>query len=85
MKGNVTSRIWAKEIEPIIRFCEHNRGTVVKIHAAFEKAAKRKVNRQIVERWLHSDPKRRNEPLYGNGVLLIRVANSVIDSLKRSE
>jgi hypothetical protein len=85
MKGVMTSRIWDKEVEPIIRFCEQHRGTVVKIQAAFEKAAKRKVNRQIVERWLHSDPDRRNEPLYGNGVLLIRVAKDVIERMKSSE
>lgn len=69
---------WEKRIEPVRKFCEQNRGTITALTAAFCKASRRNVDRVTVTGWITG----KHEPLAGTAMLLLDVAEKVMDERK---
>lgn len=81
-KLTVSERLGLEALAEIIAFCAEHRGTVARIHRAYQRACWRKINRSVVEGWLKSDRLKRHQPLLGSGLLLIRVATEEIEKIK---
>lgn len=78
MRDEVTSKIANAELGPIAKFVADHRGTIPEITRRLEKITGRSWNRNNVERWLHRDEARRNQPLLGIGLLLMKVGNELM-------
>jgi hypothetical protein len=81
--GKVERKVWAQEIEKIIRFCNEHPGSRTRMREIFDKAAKRKVNRLVFEGWLRDDPAKRNEPIAGTALLLLDVARKLMAETRK--
>jgi len=78
----VTQQLAWQALAKSIRFCAQHRGTMTRIHRAYEKAAGRPINRLVVAGWLKVDRLKRHEPLFGSGLLLVRVARAEIERIR---
>lgn len=60
-----------KALKPIIDYCQSHRGSLTRLAEIMTRIAKGAVfHRQVIETWVHPDPSRRTQPLYGTALLL---------------
>jgi hypothetical protein len=57
-------------LEPIVKAALERRGTKKQLAAALSKRTGEHVPREQVERWLKTDPAKRQQPLLGSALLL---------------
>lgn len=57
-------------LEPIVKGCLARRGMKKQLAAALSKRTGEPVPRERVERWLKTDPEKRQQPLLGSGLML---------------
>jgi hypothetical protein len=82
-RREITRRLFERDIEPVIRYCARNRGTIKAIHELYQRKLGQPINRDSVDRWLNPHRSRRTQPLYGAGKLLLLVARRVIEEQNR--
>ena len=75
MKKTTPEAEAAKALGPLIRLGAEKRGTMTAVRRSFEKRNGRRWNRENFERWLAVDPKRRVEPRFGCGLILLQIQN----------
>jgi hypothetical protein len=63
-------------LEPLVRAADEY-GAKEKLREAMEERTGEPVARERIERWLHRDPARRQQPLLGNGLLLMEVFEKI--------
>jgi len=75
-----------KKLQPLIEWAAANSGKSGKpgafpiIAEAMSKKLGRAVKRQLVSCWLHSDPAKRKQPLFGTGLLLVETGEELLKS-----
>lgn len=69
-------------LEPIVKGCLARRGMKKQLAAALSKRTGEPVPRERVERWLKTDPEKRQQPLLGSGLLLMEEFAAVINGLE---
>lgn len=65
------------EMQPIIDFCESNLGATPRIVFLFSNGLKTPIARRTIVRWLEKLPEKRTQPLYGAGIRLKAVFETV--------
>lgn len=63
---------------PIIEFTNKFVGSKRELTRQLSAALGRKVHRQIVEGWVHPNPKKRVEPSFSLGIALLAVGNKMV-------
>lgn len=88
MKNPFTRKVARNQLETIIKFCEQNHGAVAEIRREYERQTGTSVGREALQKWLASDPAKWAEPLFGSGIMVVKVGNEVMrrwKTLKKSE
>lgn len=83
MKSEVTERAAQRSLQRLIDFCAKNRGAYGWVQIAFERRTKKAWGLRSIYRWLNPDPKKRIEPRYGAGLVLVKVGKMVIEKKKQ--
>jgi hypothetical protein len=84
MKDKITTKAANKALEPLIEFTRVNRGAIQELTDRLSKRTKKKWNRENVERWLHKDPDKRVQPLFGVGLCLVIEGESMMQQARRA-
>lgn len=85
MKGTTkvspTAAAVEKELAPFIKLLADRDGlprpTKKEIADKLSKMTGQPVTRQMVDRWLHPDPKKRTQALHGTGILLVKLLKKI--------
>jgi len=76
-----------KLLEPLIKwvapFTPGSAGRKTELARRIGKLSGRRVTRDMVRTWLHPDPKRRRQPSFAYGLLLVAVGNDLMQSYLR--
>jgi hypothetical protein len=64
-----------KQLAPLIKFAHNNRGTKNKLVKILSRRCGRQIHRENLDRWLHIDPAKRTQPLFGVGLLLVEIGD----------
>ncbi len=64
-------------LKPLIDYRNENRGAVTDITNRYNAGLDAQVSRTTIERWLHPEPDKRTEPLFGAGLRLIEVWHNI--------
>lgn len=80
-----TRRMTAKQradafLEPIVKAALARRGMKKQLAEALRKRTGEPVPRERVERWLKTDPEKRQQPLLGSGLLLLEEFGRIMQS-----
>jgi hypothetical protein len=78
MKNAVTIQTSNTALQPVIDYCQQHRGSTMEIRRRFCRATGREWPKNTIMRWLHRDPDRRIEPLFGSGLLLLHIGREVM-------
>jgi hypothetical protein len=73
MKHPLTSRLSNEQIGPLARFVRSQKGGLTEITRRLYSATGKRWNRASIEDWLHPKPNRRTQPLFGSGLLLVKI------------
>ncbi len=83
MKDPYTQKLSDKSLQPLIKFCYQNRGTITVIKKLFDRRTGKEWKRENFERWLHPLPARRSQPLHGCGLLLAEIGAKLMERSRR--
>jgi hypothetical protein len=72
-----TEALAERALRPLTKYAAKNRGTITLVADRLTKLNGSLVHRQLVEKWLHSDPKKRTQPLLGMGLMLMKVQDEI--------
>ena len=82
MKHPLTSKLSNEQIGPLARFVRSQKGGLTEItRRLFQKTGKR-WNRASIEDWLHPEKQKRTQPLFGSGLLLVKVCKEYQESVE---
>jgi hypothetical protein len=81
MKRNLTAEdnpktfaLWQEAIQPIVDWCESERGRKSTLIQAVQVAAQpEKLSFNVISNWLNPEAEKRVQPMLGNGLLLLEV------------
>lgn len=78
MKDRVTIRLANEQLDPLATFVRSQPGGLTEIIRRMNKATGKKWNRSSIESWLHPKKYKRNQPLFGAGLLLVQVCKEYL-------
>lgn len=78
MKNKVTNTLAQYHLAPAFRLREQFEGGMTALLHAYRKATGEDVKLLQLERWLHLDENKRVQPALGKGLLLAKLAESLI-------
>ncbi len=78
MKDTVTTKLSNEALAPLLAYRLDHRGFVSVLTARLNRRTRQTWRIQKVMAWLHPDPRRRPQPPFGAGLLLVEVGKEVI-------
>lgn len=73
MKDRASTAKANKELGPLIDYVKGRRGAVGEVLAKLKQKTGKEWRRENVMRWLHASAKRRTQPLFGVGLILVEI------------
>lgn len=78
MKDKASSKVANEKLEPLIRYVHGRRGAITEVVRRLSARTKKQWRRENAERWLHPDAKKRTQPLFGVGLLLMEIGQELL-------
>lgn len=72
MKRTADTKASDEFLAPVRAWVRGNHGALTKLAEKITELAQGEIHRQTLGRWLHADPKKRNQPSLGAGLLLVK-------------
>ena len=82
---DTTDHITERDFAEVIAWVRDRYGAAEALRSAYERALGRPFPRDTMDRWLHPDPAKRTQPLYGSGKLFLAVAGTVMAEWDKGE
>lgn len=77
MKDKQSTKVANQKLEPLIRLVHGRRGLVGEVQARLTRRTRKQWRYENLSRWLHPDPARRTQPLFGVGLLLVEIGEEL--------
>lgn len=78
MKDKASSKVANEKLQPLINYVHGRRGSTAEVLKRLCVKTRKKFNRENVGRWLHPEAKKRTQPLFGVGLLLVEIGQELL-------
>lgn len=77
MKDAVTIQLSNRKLLPLIQYVREHDGAAGEVLKRLSRRTRKKWNIENVHRWLNNDPAKRTQPLFGVGLLLVKIGEEL--------
>lgn len=78
MRDKFTTKLAGERLMPLIKYVADNRGSTAEVQRRLKLKSGKQWNRENVQRWLHPEAKKRTQPLFGVGLLLVEIGQELL-------